>query len=89
MEKESDMQNKQPIDMENPIINPSTLTEEQKEWIYYKYFEAEQYTADEDSGNVNKAKGVLHILTELFGRENLEEWSDIAERKYYESNNKS
>lgn len=74
--------------MDNPIIDPSTLSEEQKERIFYKYFEAEQYTSDEDNENVNKAKGILHILSELFGKENLEEWSYIAERKYYEFNHR-
>ncbi len=64
MEKESDMQNKQPIDMENPIIDPSTLTEEQREKIRALHKDVVRIYMNH---NHISLEGWFYILDTIFG----------------------
>ncbi len=73
--------------MNEPIIDPSTLTHEGKEWIAFQYsngIEYENYT--EIPEYVASAKQTLYLLRELFGHKNLENW---LRRAYGNTDNKS
>ncbi len=66
MEKESDMQNKQPIDMETPIIDPSTLTEEQMEAIRVLHEDVVKTYLNHQHISF---EGWFYILDTIFGKE--------------------
>ncbi len=55
--------------MNTPIINPSTLTEEQREAIWQEYEVAKRFPTGENKHVMKTSIAVRYILVWLFGKD--------------------